>query len=164
MVPTVADAVPDAPAPRGESVPSGRPAFPGDGRPPSGPAHPPGPRLPHVPGFTGRTRETSDLVSHLGGEGRKDRRTNAGPAIAVISGGPGTGKTSLALHTAQLVADRYPAGGVLLPLAGPDGTSRSADEAAAELRSALPSGAPPDRAWWCSTMSCTPTRSAGCST
>ncbi|WP_079189228.1 AfsR/SARP family transcriptional regulator [Streptomyces kebangsaanensis] len=116
---------------------------PGGGLPPPGPARPPGPRLPHVPGFTGRTRETADLVSHLEGGGRGDGRADAAPVIAVISGGPGMGKTALALHAAQLVADRYPAGGVLLPLTGPDGAPRPADEAAAELRSLLPSGACP---------------------
>ncbi|CAM5720869.1 AfsR/SARP family transcriptional regulator [Streptomyces hirsutus] len=52
------------------------------------------------------------------------------------------GKTALALHAARLVADRYPAGGVLLPLARPDGTPRPAGEAAAELRAVLPAGAP----------------------
>ncbi|MET9935215.1 MULTISPECIES: AfsR/SARP family transcriptional regulator [unclassified Streptomyces] len=99
----------------------------------------PGPRLPHVPGFTGRTRETAALVSHLGEGGR----SGSAPVLAVVSGGPGMGKTALALHAAHLVADRYPAGAVLLPLSGPDGTPRSADEAAAELRSLLPSGADP---------------------
>ncbi|MFB7369529.1 BTAD domain-containing putative transcriptional regulator [Streptomyces sp. NPDC056222] len=104
-------------------------------------AHAPGPRLPHVPGFTGRPRETADLVSHLSGGHRPDGRTDAAPLLAVVSGGPGIGKTALALHAAHLVADRYPAGGVLVSLSGPDGTPRPADEAAAELRSALPSGA-----------------------
>lgn len=99
----------------------------------------PGPRLPHVPGFTGRTRETAALVSHLGEGGR----SGSAPVLAVVSGGPGMGKTALALHAAHLVADRYPAGAVLLPLSAPDGTPRPADEAAAELRSLLPSGAAP---------------------
>ncbi|WP_112471280.1 AfsR/SARP family transcriptional regulator [Streptomyces triticisoli] len=115
---------------------------PGPARPP-GPDHPPRPRLPLVPGFTGRTRETADLVSHLRGDGRREGRVDGAPVIAVVSGGPGMGKTALALHAARLVADRYPAGGVLLPLTGPDGTPRPAAEAAAELRSLLPSGASP---------------------
>ncbi|MFE5486144.1 BTAD domain-containing putative transcriptional regulator [Streptomyces sp. NPDC056527] len=104
-------------------------------------ARAPGPRLPHVPGFTGRIRETADLVRHLSGGGRPDELTNAAPVSAVISGGPGMGKTALALHAAHLVADRYPAGGVLLSLSGPDGTPRPVDDAAAELRSVLPTGA-----------------------
>ncbi|MFE9926529.1 BTAD domain-containing putative transcriptional regulator [Streptomyces sp. NPDC005774] len=112
----------------------------GDGRPGPGPS--PCPRLPRVPGFTGRSRETADLVDHLNGGGRGDGRTDSTPVIAVISGGPGMGKTALALHVARLVADRYPAGGVLLPLARPDGTPRPAVEAAAELRAVLPAGVP----------------------
>lgn len=130
----------------------------GNDHPSPGPDPSPRPRLPRVPGFTGRSRETADLVDHLNGGGRGDGRTDAAPVIAVISGGPGMGKTALALHAARLVADRYPAGGVLLPLARPDGTPRPAGEAAAELRAALPAGAPAGRAWWCSTTSCTRTR------
>ncbi|MFG2330888.1 BTAD domain-containing putative transcriptional regulator [Streptomyces sp. NPDC048604] len=100
-------------------------------------------RLPHVPGFTGRTRETAELLSHLGGEGPAALPTLPVPRLAVISGGPGTGKTALALHAAHLLTDRYPAGGVLLALSRPDGTPRPSDEAAAELRALLPSGAAP---------------------
>lgn len=127
-------------APAG-AVPAGATPF-GGSHPSPVPAHPPpGPRLPRVPGFTGRTRETADLVGRLEGGGREDGRADAAPVIAVISGGPGMGKTALALHAARLVADRYPAGGVLLPLTRADGTPRPADEAAAELCSVLPSGA-----------------------
>ncbi|MFF6833758.1 BTAD domain-containing putative transcriptional regulator [Streptomyces sp. NPDC012438] len=97
------------------------------------------PRLPHVPGFTGRTRETAALVNHLG----EGARGGSAPVLAVVSGGPGMGKTALALHAAHLVADRYPAGAVLLPMSGPDGAPRASDEAAAELRALLPSGASP---------------------
>ncbi|WP_411074726.1 BTAD domain-containing putative transcriptional regulator [Streptomyces sp. cmx-4-7] len=142
------------PSPALSSPPS--PASPASGsapltahRPPDGSGTPagarsaeggrPGPRLPHVPGFTGRTHETAALVSHLGAGGRN----GSVPVLAVISGGPGMGKTALALHAAHLVADRYPAGAVLLSPSGPDGTPRPADEAAAELRALLPPGAPP---------------------
>ncbi|MBQ0825191.1 AfsR/SARP family transcriptional regulator [Streptomyces tagetis] len=101
------------------------------------PAHPPRPPLPRVPGFTGRARESADLVAHLDG-GPADGQRDAAPVLAVISGGPGMGKTALALHAARLAADRYPAGGVLLPLTGPDGRPRRADEASAALRATLP--------------------------
>ncbi|MEV7416671.1 BTAD domain-containing putative transcriptional regulator [Streptomyces sp. NPDC089919] len=94
------------------------------------------PRLPHVPGFTGRTRESAVLVAHL-----SDPPGPGGPRLAVVSGGPGMGKTALALHTAHLVADRYPGGCFLLPMSRPDGTPRPADEAAAELRSVRPATA-----------------------
>ncbi|MFJ3816948.1 BTAD domain-containing putative transcriptional regulator [Streptomyces sp. NPDC090056] len=98
-----------------------------------------GPRLPHVPGFTGRTHETAALVDHLG----EGARGGSAPVLAVVSGGPGMGKTALALHAAHLMADRYPAGAALLPMSGADGTPRPTDEAAAELRALLPCGASP---------------------
>ncbi|MEU8518867.1 AfsR/SARP family transcriptional regulator [Streptomyces sp. NBC_01216] len=104
----------------------------------------PGTRLPHVPGFTGRERETAELVDRLSGGGRRDGGAGGAPVIAVLSGGPGMGKTALALHAARLVADRFPAGGVLVPLTGTDGVPRPVDEAAAALRSSLPSGASPE--------------------
>ncbi|MGJ7417200.1 BTAD domain-containing putative transcriptional regulator [Streptomyces cinereoruber] len=140
LAPAPPASVPLAPAP-----PASVPLAPSAPAPvPSAPAPPaenghPGPRLPHVPGFTGRTRETAALVSHLSG----DRQGGSAPVLAVVSGGPGMGKTALALHAAHLVADRYPAGAALLSLSGPDGTPRSADEAAAELRALLPSAASP---------------------
>ncbi|MFJ4872019.1 BTAD domain-containing putative transcriptional regulator [Streptomyces sp. NPDC088757] len=134
--------VPPAPASLARA-PLASPSPPGGPEAPAGPRSAeggrPGPRLPHVPGFTGRTRETAALVSHLGEGGRN----GSAPVLAVVSGGPGMGKTALALHAAHLVADRYPAGAVLLPLSAPDGTPRPADEAATELRSLLPSGAGP---------------------
>jgi DNA-binding SARP family transcriptional activator len=114
----------------------------GDGPPSAGPALSTRPRLPQVPGFTGRSRETADLVNRLKGSGRSDGRADAGPVIAVISGGPGMGKTALALHAGRLVSDRYPDGGVLLPLTRPDGTPRPTEEAAAELLAVLPADTP----------------------
>ncbi|WP_432250212.1 BTAD domain-containing putative transcriptional regulator [Streptomyces sanyensis] len=110
---------------------------PADALPAPGGAAAPVPRLPAVPGFTGRSREAAALAELLGtAPGR--RHAEAAPVLAVVSGGPGMGKTALALHTAQLVADRYPGGGVLVPLTGPDGVPRPGGEAAAALRAALP--------------------------
>ncbi|WP_432131927.1 BTAD domain-containing putative transcriptional regulator [Streptomyces tendae] len=99
------------------------------------------PCLPKVPGFTGRARETAALVKYLSGCARSENRADAAPVLAVVSGGPGMGKTALAVHTAGLVVDQYPAGTVLLPLTRSDGAPRTADEAAVELRSLLPPGA-----------------------
>lgn len=132
------DGVPDDPAVRPGTAPAGT-VPPGSDRRPLSDPHRTVPRLPHIHGFTGRTRETADLVSHLSGS-RRDGRTDSGPAIALISGGPGMGKTALALHGARSVADRYPAGAVLLSLTRPDGTPRPAEEPADELRSVLPTG------------------------
>ncbi len=118
-------------------------ALPSGARPPAGALPAPGgtaapvPRLPAVPGFTGRSRETAALAELLG-SAHGSRHAEAAPVLAVVSGGPGMGKTALALHTAQLVADRYPGGGVLVPLTGPDGMPRPGGEAAAALRAALP--------------------------
>ncbi|MFJ3933354.1 MULTISPECIES: BTAD domain-containing putative transcriptional regulator [unclassified Streptomyces] len=118
-------------------------AVPSSGESPAGALPAPGgaaapvPHLPAVPGFTGRSRETAALAKLLGtNPGR--RHAEAAPVLAVVSGGPGMGKTALALHTAQLVADRYPGGSVLVPLTGPDGAPRPGGEAAAALRAALP--------------------------
>ncbi|MCQ6554916.1 winged helix-turn-helix domain-containing protein [Streptomyces sp. C10-9-1] len=113
-------------------------ALPSGGGPPApGGTAAAAPRLPAVPGFTGRSRETAALADLLGGA-HGSRRAGTAPVLAVVSGGPGMGKTALALHTAQLVADRYPGGSVLVPLTGPDGVPRPGGEAAAALRAALP--------------------------
>ncbi|WP_432066248.1 BTAD domain-containing putative transcriptional regulator [Streptomyces sp. C10-9-1] len=143
-VPGAAPRTPAASAVRGPvnalpapgAVPSGGES-PAGALPAPGGAAAPVPHLPAVPGFTGRSRETAALAKLLGtNPGR--RHAEAAPVLAVVSGGPGMGKTALALHTAQLVADRYPGGSVLVPLTGPDGAPRPGGEAAAALRAALP--------------------------
>ncbi|OKJ76128.1 AfsR/SARP family transcriptional regulator [Streptomyces sp. CB02460] len=92
--------------------------------------------LPAVPGFTGRRSQVAELVPLLTSAEAPERAP-----VAVLSGAPGIGKTALALHVAHLVSGHFPGGCVLLPLTSPDGTPRATEEAAAELRDALPAGA-----------------------
>ncbi|MFE5795394.1 BTAD domain-containing putative transcriptional regulator [Streptomyces sp. NPDC056503] len=92
--------------------------------------------LPTVPGFTGREDEVDALVRLL----TRGEADGGRAPVAVLSGAPGIGKSALALHVAHLVADRHPGGSALVQLTHPDGTPRTAEEAAAELRRALPDG------------------------
>ncbi|SDT49460.1 tetratricopeptide repeat protein [Actinoplanes derwentensis] len=57
--------------------------------------------------------------------------TDSAPAIAAISGGPGTGKTTLAVHWAHAVRDRFPDGQLFVNLRGfdPAGAVVPADRA-----------------------------------
>ncbi|MFE5589176.1 BTAD domain-containing putative transcriptional regulator [Streptomyces sp. NPDC056549] len=99
---------------------------------------PPLPPLPTVPGFSGREQEVDSLVRQLTAE-----RTGGGSErapLAVLSGAPGIGKTALALYIAHLVSGHFPDGCLLVPLTRPDGSPRPAEEAADELRHALPAG------------------------
>ena len=66
--------------------------------------------LPRTVGdFTGRDEVVARLLGEL------DR---PGPAIAAIDGMPGSGKTTLALHLASLVGDRYPDAHLFVDLLG----------------------------------------------
>ncbi|MFF9145796.1 BTAD domain-containing putative transcriptional regulator [Streptomyces sp. NPDC014861] len=145
-----------APAGAGPGTPTGTAAAttagaapPGTGRPgpertagagratappsPSGTATAP---LPTVPGFTGREAEVDALVRLL----TRGEADGGRAPVAVLSGAPGIGKSALVLHVARLVADRHPGGSALVTLTHPDGTPRTAEEAAAELRRTLPEG------------------------
>ncbi|MER5966465.1 AfsR/SARP family transcriptional regulator [Streptomyces sp. NPDC002057] len=110
-------------------------------RPPTAP-------LPTVPGFTGRGAEVATLVGLFtdppeggGASGGSAGGGSERSPFAVLSGAAGIGKTALALHVAHLVGAHCPGGRVLVPLTHPDGTPRRAEEAAEDLRRALP-GAP----------------------
>nr|WP_188268779.1 MULTISPECIES: BTAD domain-containing putative transcriptional regulator [unclassified Streptomyces] len=94
--------------------------------------------LPTVPHFTGRAGEVGALEALL----TADRPAEGSERLplAVLSGAPGIGKTALALHVAHRTARHFPGGCVLVALTEPDGTPRPAEEAAAELRRALPPG------------------------
>jgi DNA-binding SARP family transcriptional activator len=56
-----------------------------------------------LPDFTGRVKDTETLVGRLAAE-------QSGPAISIVSGPPGIGKTVLAVHVAHLVRESFPGG------------------------------------------------------
>jgi tetratricopeptide (TPR) repeat protein/transcriptional regulator with XRE-family HTH domain len=100
-------------------------------------------QLPPEPaGFVGRTHALDRLDAVLA-----DTGTSA-LAISVVSGTAGVGKTTLALHWAHRVAERFPGGQLYLDLRGfdPDGTAMTPSEALRVQLEALglPSQAVPD--------------------
>jgi tetratricopeptide (TPR) repeat protein len=71
-------------------------------------------QLPHdIARFTGRADELATLDELLPGA-----PTGAAPTIVLIDGAPGVGKTTLAVHWAHRVADRYPDAQLHLNLRG----------------------------------------------
>ncbi|MDX3628992.1 BTAD domain-containing putative transcriptional regulator [Streptomyces europaeiscabiei] len=130
----------------------------------NGPAVPPAPRppttvpaqLPHdLPTFTGRRAELEQLlalltghshVHHSGDRGAGDHAPPAGTVvISAIGGMAGIGKTTLAVHWAHRVADRFPDGQLYVNLRGfaPSGAVMGAGEAVRVFLDAL--GVPPER-------------------
>lgn len=68
-------------------------------------------------GFTGRVREVALLDELLCGSDRADHGV---PAVVVINGTAGVGKTALALHWSRTMADRFPDGQLWVNLRGYD--------------------------------------------
>ncbi|SEN22403.1 AfsR/SARP family transcriptional regulator [Nonomuraea pusilla] len=79
-----------------------------------------------IAGFVGRETETRDLVAALDG-------TGAAPAIVTVSGPPGVGKSTLAVHVAHLVRERYPDGQLFVRLRGASASPRDPSDLLAEL-------------------------------
>ncbi|MFG2364728.1 BTAD domain-containing putative transcriptional regulator [Streptomyces mirabilis] len=78
--------------------------------------------------FTGREQESAELADLL----TADRQ---GPAIAVVTGLPGTGKTALAVHVAHLVADHFPDGRYFITMGS--GGDTPSEPAAEEIAACL---------------------------
>jgi DNA-binding SARP family transcriptional activator/tetratricopeptide (TPR) repeat protein len=111
-----------------------------DGTPPPKPAKPAPPlasrtqavaapkQLPHdIPRFTGREAELAVLDELLANAASK-----ATPTIVSIDGAPGVGKTTLAVHWARRIAERYPDAQLYLNLRGYGPGDPLTPEAAAE--------------------------------
>jgi DNA-binding SARP family transcriptional activator/tetratricopeptide (TPR) repeat protein len=67
------------------------------------------------PGFVGRTQEINTLIADIGRQGE-----SGPPAVCVIDGMPGIGKSTLALHLAHRLRGRCPDGALQLHLRGHD--------------------------------------------
>lgn len=65
-----------------------------------------------IPDFVGRSRASAELVGHL----TAPRRAGGVPPIVVISGDPGIGKSTLALHVAHQARGEYPDGHLYVDL------------------------------------------------
>ncbi|MEV6040851.1 BTAD domain-containing putative transcriptional regulator [Nonomuraea sp. NPDC052116] len=87
-------------------------------------------RLPRKPVIVGREPELSFLTQRLGAAG----------GVVVVHGPAGAGKSSLALHAAHLVADRYPDGQLYVDLRPRRRPVSDADAALARYRSLLAEG------------------------
>lgn len=77
---------------------------------------------PMVPSFTGREREMALLDNLLGAP-----TEGSAPAFGIIMGGPGAGKTSLAIRWAHSVAEKFPDGKLFADLGGYDGDQSVVD-------------------------------------
>ncbi|WP_128381479.1 BTAD domain-containing putative transcriptional regulator [Streptomyces cavernae] len=113
-------------------------------RPPASPPPPPKPaQLPHdLPTFVGRRTELDEVLALLAGDDGPPAET---VVISAIGGMAGIGKTTLAVHWAHRVADRFPDGQLYVNLRGfdPSGAVLGAGEAVRVFLDAL--GVPPDR-------------------
>ncbi|MEV0742233.1 BTAD domain-containing putative transcriptional regulator [Streptomyces sp. NPDC050549] len=89
----------------------------------------PGP-LPAAPAdFTGRQAEVTELKELLTSPGHRTRP----PAVGVVIGMPGVGKTTLALQVAGLVSARYPDGQLFVDVRGSRPDPLTADDITVEI-------------------------------
>jgi DNA-binding SARP family transcriptional activator/tetratricopeptide (TPR) repeat protein len=90
-------------------------------------------QLPAAPAdFTGRAAECADLIGAI--DACDD---HPGVPVVAISGQPGIGKTSLALHAVHKIRDRFPDGQLWVQLAGASARPRDPGEVLGEVLRAL---------------------------
>jgi DNA-binding SARP family transcriptional activator/tetratricopeptide (TPR) repeat protein len=87
---------------------------------------------PDVPDFTDRTEALSTVLETLAA-----RSDSGPPPVAVVVGGPGVGKSSLAVHSAHTANEQFPDGQLYLDLAGTTTRPRDPAELLAEMLAAL---------------------------
>ncbi|MGH3879553.1 MAG: BTAD domain-containing putative transcriptional regulator [Actinophytocola sp.] len=85
-----------------------------------------------LPDFTGREHLVDELVELL-----RRRRARGVPAVVVISGPPGVGKSAVSVRVAHAVRAEFPDGQLHVDLAGTSARPRTATEVLAELLRAL---------------------------
>ncbi|SFH63276.1 AfsR/SARP family transcriptional regulator [Amycolatopsis regifaucium] len=85
-----------------------------------------------LPDFTGRDTVVGDLVDLF-----RRRRGQGKPAIVVLSGAPGVGKSSVAIRVAHAVREDFPDGQLHVDLAGTSSSPRPPMTVLAELLRAL---------------------------
>ncbi|MGH3622994.1 MAG: BTAD domain-containing putative transcriptional regulator, partial [Sciscionella sp.] len=67
--------------------------------------------------FTGRAKQVSEICDLLAAE-QRDARNSAAIVLAAVSGKPGVGKTTLAVHCAHLLREEFPDGQLYVNLRG----------------------------------------------
>ncbi|MER6914651.1 helix-turn-helix domain-containing protein [Streptomyces sp. NPDC000594] len=96
---------------------------------------------PPVPGFLSLPRDTGDFTARghalAALESLADGAESAHPAVAVVAGAPGLGKTAFAVHAAHRLAPRFPDGQLYLDLRAMDPEPVRPGDALARLLGAL---------------------------
>lgn len=87
---------------------------------------------PDLPDSTGRQDQVRELESTL-----RAQEPSAPPAVVVLSGTPGSGKSALVVHVAHRLRDRFTDGQPYVDLAGTGETARDPHEVLAEFLHAL---------------------------
>lgn len=96
-----------------------------------------------VADFTGRTRAIAEVLAGL--TENRDAATPSAPAVVVLTGQGGIGKSALALHLAHRLVDRYPDGQLYASLHGASRPVAPAEVIARFLRAlGVPGGTIPD--------------------
>jgi tetratricopeptide (TPR) repeat protein len=132
-------AEPVTPAEPAEPAEPGTPAEPGAGPPATAPV---ARQLPAaVSCFTGRTTELAALDALLGDGGT----AAPAPVVVAITGTAGVGKTTLAVHAAHRIADRFPDGQLFIDLHGFTGGIAPVEPSTALDRLLRALDAPPER-------------------